>query len=183
MAFLPFDPSELNAKDKMIYDTMVSERKKHGAPFGGPYAALMNHPELCQKIEALGGYLKFQGHLKRNIYQFVVLAVAQSTKAAFEWVDHVEHAKAAGIPDEVLTTLQKNGINTQYPQPYQLAAEVLKYTLTWKNIPDDLQQKAIKQFGKLGFIELVILSGFYQLFSAINQGFNIPLNPGTISPW
>lgn len=184
MAKLPFDPTQLNAKEKSIYSAMVAERKKHGAPFGGPYAALMNHPELCQKIEALGGYLKFQGHLARDVYQFVVLAIAQSTRAAFEWVDHVNHAKAAGVPEEVITSLCSKGVvNPQFPQPYQLASEILNFSLHWQNIPEPLQQQAISQFTMYGYIEIVVLSGFYQMFSAVNQGFNVPLDPGAHSPW
>ncbi|MBX6324970.1 MAG: carboxymuconolactone decarboxylase, partial [Chthoniobacterales bacterium] len=92
MARLPFDPSKLSPDDLTLYRRIVERRKAKGAGFGGPYAALMNHPKLCAKIEALGFYLKFEGHLPRNIYQFVVLCVARHTGAAFEWVDHLKHA-------------------------------------------------------------------------------------------
>jgi 4-carboxymuconolactone decarboxylase len=59
----------------------------------------MNHTKLCAKIEDLGFYLKFQGHLPRNIYQFVILSVARSMGATFEWIDHAKHAEAAGVPE------------------------------------------------------------------------------------
>jgi 4-carboxymuconolactone decarboxylase len=84
LAELAFDPTALSVGDKAIYDAMVARRKSQGAPFGGPYAALMNHPQLCQKVEDLGYYLKFEGHLARDVYQFVVLSVARETKASFE---------------------------------------------------------------------------------------------------
>ncbi len=174
MAHLPFDPNQLDPKNKLIYDKMVAERKSHDAPFDGPYAALMNHPALCQKIEALGSYLKFQGHLSRNIYQFVVLAVAQYTKSIFEWDDHLEHAIAACVPKTIINTLKTHGISNQvYPAPYHLAAQVLDAALCWKNIPDRVQTDAINAYGMEGYVELVVLAGFYQMFSAINQGFNI----------
>jgi len=32
-------------------------------------------------------------------------------------------------------------------------------------------------------VEMVVLSGFYQLFSAINQGFAVSLPQGTASPF
>lgn len=174
MAHLPFDPNQLDTQNKMIYDKMVAERKSHNAPFDGPYAALMNHPVLCQKIEALGSYLKFQGHLPRNIYQFAVLAVAQYTKSTFEWADHLKHAIAAGVSEAIINLLKAQGVSSQgYPEPYHLAAQVLDAALSWKNIPDKIQIDAIKAFGMEGYLELVVLSGFYQMFSAINQGFDI----------
>lgn len=184
LAELPFDPSALNAGDKAIYEAMVARRKSQGAPFGGPYAALMNHPQLCQKVEDLGYYLKFEGHLTREVYQFVVLSVARETKAAFEWVDHVEHARAAGVPENVLDLLRVNGVSgAEFPDPYRLAAQVLQSTLRWQDIPAEVQSQAIQQYGMYGFVEIVVLSGFYQMFSAINQGFAVALPAGVKAPF
>lgn len=182
MSKLLFNPALLDPKDKSIYEAMAAKRKSQGAPFGGPYVALMNHPELCQKIEALGFFLKFQGHLPRDIYQFVVLSVARETKAAFEWADHVEHAKAAGVPEGILEMIGTHGISGAFQMPYQIAGQVLKATLVWQNIPEKVQAAAIKNFGMYGFIEIVVLSGFYQMFSAINQGFDITPNQSIQKP-
>lgn len=176
MSKLTFNPALLDSNDKSIYEAMVAKRKSEGAPFGGPYAALMNHPELCQKVEALGFFLKFKGHLPREVYQFVVLTVARETKASFEWADHVEHAKTAGVPEEVLEMVRIHGITGTFPMPYKIAAQVLEATLVWQNIPEKAQSAAINNFGMYGFIEIVVLSGFYQMFSAINQGFDISTN-------
>lgn len=173
MSKLPFHPENLDRKDKIIYEEMVARRQSQGAPFDGPYAALMNHPELCQKVEALGYYLKFQGHLSREVYQFIVLSVAKETKAAFEWDDHVEHARAAGVPETVIEAIKEQGISGAFPEPYRLAAQVLSATLIWQNIPEQVQTDAIRSYGIEGFIEIIVLSGFYQMFSAINQGFDI----------
>lgn len=183
MVKLPFNPDNLSPKERSIYEEMAARRKSQGAPFGGPYSALMNHPELCQKIEGLGFYLKFQGHLPRDVYQFIVLSVARETKSAFEWRDHAEHAVSAGVPEQVIESLRINGVIGQpFPEPYQRAALVLSATLAWKNIPEIVQSEAIKTFGILGFVEIVVLSGFYQMFSAINQGFDI-LPPGGQDPF
>lgn len=174
MVKLPFNPEILSHKERAIYEEMAAKRKNEGAPFGGPYAALMNHPELCQRIEALGFYLKFQGHLPRDVYQFVVLSVAKETNSAFEWYDHVDHAKASGVSEAVIEEVRTKGALTgEFQAPYQLAADVFKATFLWKNIPETIQTEAIQTFGILGFVELVVLSGFYQMFSAINQGLDV----------
>ncbi len=174
MASLPFDPDQLSPADRATYEAILKRRRQHGAPFDGPYAALMNHPALCQRIEELGFYLKFEGHLAREVYQFTVLAVARHTHAEFEWADHVEHARAAGIPADVIATLKNDGVLTgTFPPPYALAAQILAATLAWQNIPAPLQETAMATYGREGFLELVVLSGFYQMFSTINQGFDV----------
>jgi 4-carboxymuconolactone decarboxylase len=173
MSALPFDPAQLTPEDRALYDRLVARRREHGAPFDGPYAALMNHPQLCARVEELGFYLKFEGHLAREVYQFVVLSVAKETGAAFEWDDHIEHARAAGVPPEVIDALAAQGMAATFPAPYALAAQVLAHTLPWRSIPAGTQDAAITAYGLHGFLEIVILSGFYQMFSAINQGFDI----------
>lgn len=184
MAQLPFDPSTLSPEDRARYDRMVERRKSQGAGFGGPYAALMNHPQLCEKIEDLGYYLKFQGHLPRDVYQFVVLCVARRTGAAFEWIDHIQHAEAAGVPSSLISALQRGeDVSTVATTPYDIVAQLLDSTLSWRNIPQLVQDDAIKTFGVEGFVELVVLSGFYQMFSAINQGFDVTLPPGAEKPF
>ena len=184
MAQLPFDPSTLSPADRARYDRMVERRKAQGAGFGGPYAALMNHPQLCEKIEDLGYYLKFQGHLPRDVYQFVVLFVARRTGAAFEWADHVQHAEAAGVPSSLISALERDeDLGAVASSPYDLVTAVLASTLSWRNIPQSVQDRAIQTFGVEGFVELVVLSGFYQMFSSINQGFHVALPPGVEKPF
>ena len=76
----------------------AARRKTKGEGFGGPYLALLNHPELARRIEELGFFLKFEGTLPRPVYQFIVLTIARATGADYEWHDHIEHARAAGLP-------------------------------------------------------------------------------------
>jgi 4-carboxymuconolactone decarboxylase len=58
-------------------------------------------------------------------------------------------------------------------QPYALMQAILARTTAWQVVPDDLQAQAVAQWGKPGLVEIVVLSGFYQMFAAINQGFDI----------
>ena len=184
MAHLPFDPSTLSPPILRLTIAWWSDAKPQGAGFGGPYAALMNHPLLCEKIEDLGYFLKFQGHLPREIYQFVVLSVAKSTGAAFEWVDHVKHAEAAGVPSSAHQRPSKGrNCGRRVSSPYDLVTAVLASTLCWKNVPQAFRIEAIKRIGVEGFVELVVLSGFYQMFSAINQGLHVALPPGVENPF
>src|SRR6266849_9775007 len=97
MSELDMDPATLPADARALYEKMAARRKAQGEDFGGPYIALLNHPELARRIEELGFFLKFEGVLPRPIYQFIVLSVAQATGAAFEWQDHMQHALAAGL--------------------------------------------------------------------------------------
>src|SRR5262249_17036793 len=172
MTELDTNPATLPPDARALYEKMAPRRKAHGEGFGGPYLALLNHPELARRIEELGFFLKFEGALPRTIYQFIVLSVARATGAGFEWHDHIAHARAAGLPEAVIDGID-SGRSAALPEPYALAGAILAPTLAWRVVPDDLAARAVAQWGKPGLVEIVVLSGFYQMFAAINQGFNI----------
>lgn len=172
MTVLTMDPAKLPAVGRALFAEIAAKRKARGEHFGGPYIALLNHPELARRIEELGFFLKFEGVLPRPVYQFIVLSVARATGASYEWDDHVQHALAAGLAQDVVDSLGAGRTQT-LPQPYALLSAILSKTMVWQAVPDDLQARAVSEWGAEGLVEIVVVSGFYQMFAAINQGFAI----------
>jgi 4-carboxymuconolactone decarboxylase len=171
MSVLEMNPSRLSPEARALFAAVSAKRKAKGEGFGGPYIALLNHPELARRVEELGFYLKFEGVLPRVVYQFIVLSVANATGAAFEWHDHVKHALAAGLPADVVDAVGAGRAQTQ--EPYVLLGAILAKTMAWQPVPEELQAPAAAQWGVEGLVEIVVVSGFYQMFAAINQGFDI----------
>src|SRR5579863_7294063 len=124
MTVLAMDPAKLPAAGRALFAEMAARRNARGEHFGGPYIALLNHPELARRIEELGFFLKFDGVLPRPAYQFIVLTVAQATGAAYEWHDHVQHALAAGLPQAVVDDIGA-GRADRLPEPYALLRSIL----------------------------------------------------------
>ena len=172
MSALAMTPSALPPAGRALFAAISAKRKARGEGFGGPYIALLNHPELARRIEELGFFLKFEGVLPRPVYQFIVLSVAQATGAAFEWHDHVQHALAAGLSREVVDSFGA-GRMEMLPHPYSLLHAILTRTTAWQPLADELQTRAVAEWGREGLVEIVVVSGFYQMFAAINQGFDI----------
>ena len=170
MSVLDMDPAKFPAPARALYEHIAARRRAKGEGFGGPYLALLNHPALAERVEALGFYLKFEGVLPRVHYQFIVLSVARATGAGFEWQDHVQHARAAGLPQDIIDGI---GGAAALPHPFGLLRDILTKTLAWQLIPEAWQAQAAAEWGKDGLVEIVVVSGFYQMFAAINQGFDI----------
>ena len=184
MSVLEMDPSKLPPSVQATLDLIATKRRAHGEQFGGPYLALFNHPALAERIEALGYFLKFEGVLPRTAYQFIVLSVARATGAAFEWHDHVKHALSEGLPQSLVDGIADRS-SAILPHPYGLLRDILANTMAWRAVPDALQAQAAAEWGKEGLVEIVVLSGFYQMFAAINQGFDIhppAAVPGFVPP-
>jgi 4-carboxymuconolactone decarboxylase len=54
MTVLAMDPSALPAVGRALFAAISAKRKARGEDFGGPYIALLNHPELARRVEELG---------------------------------------------------------------------------------------------------------------------------------
>jgi 4-carboxymuconolactone decarboxylase len=78
VAELPDPIPDLRGEDLRTYEGMLARRARHGVGLYGPYVPLLHHPQLAARVEELGGYLKFEGRLPRDRYQFVVLAFAHA---------------------------------------------------------------------------------------------------------
>jgi 4-carboxymuconolactone decarboxylase len=58
-------------------------------------------------------------------------------------------------------------------EPYATALPVIEAAFKWQDVPEPAQDAAIARFGVKAYVELVVVTGFYQMFSAINQGFAV----------
>jgi 4-carboxymuconolactone decarboxylase len=182
MAGLPDTTANLTGKAKEIYDDILARRTAQGAKVRGLYIPLMNHPELAQHIERLGYFLKFEGKLPRDAYQFIVLSIARRTGVAFEWVDHVEHARAAGLSDALIDAILKSD-RAAIPHPYSLILDTIDIVLEFKSIPENLQDEMLQLYGVQGLLEVVTLCGLYQMVGEITEAFDVPLPEGTVKPF
>src|SRR5262252_151852 len=51
MSELDMNPATLPADARELYAAMAARRKAQGEGFGGPYLALLNHPEVARRVE------------------------------------------------------------------------------------------------------------------------------------
>lgn len=182
MVGLPDMTENLTGKAKEIYDDILARRTAQSAKVRGLYIPLMNHPELTQHIERLGYYLKFEGKLPRDAYQFIVLSIARRIGVAFEWVDHLAPAIAAGLSDALIEAVLKAD-RTTIPHPYSVILDTLDVVLEFKSIPENIQNEMINIYGVQGLLEVVTLCGFYQMVGEITQAFDVPLPQNAAKPF
>lgn len=183
MAQLPNPIPMLQGAQKKIYDEMNARRMKAaGHPLDGPYVPLMHNPELAGKVEALGYAMKFESKLPRDVYQFIVLSIGRRYGIAFEWVDHADSARKAGLPESVIEAILKRN-PAPLPDPYELIARSLDAILAFQSLPAEPQNRLIELFGTAGLVEIVVIAGFYQLIGVINQSFDVPLPPDKQAPF
>jgi 4-carboxymuconolactone decarboxylase len=179
MATLP-DLSALTPEAKAILDKISAKR---GPMRGGPYASLMHHPALAEKVADLGEFLRFNGTLPGDIRELAILVTARSVNQAYEWVAHARIGQKEGLPDDVIERVRTRGdlstLSARYAAPVRLVQRVLAY----ESIPQALFEQVRGEVGVNGVAELVTLAGHYRLIAGVLFAFDTPLPDGTPAPF
>jgi 4-carboxymuconolactone decarboxylase len=174
MARLPDPLDSLTPEARRVYDKIVAKR---GA-IRGPYAPLMHHPPLAERVGDLGEYLRFDSTLPGDVRELAILITARALKQPFEWYAHAPVAQKAGLPDDALERIRAGGDLGALPPRYARAARVVTHVLARESLPADLQATVMSEFGAGGLMELVVLAGYYQMIAGVLFAFDVPLPDG-----
>ncbi len=179
MARLPDVLDRLGPEARRVYDKIAAKR---GA-IRGPYAPLMHHPALAERVADLGEYLRFHSTLPGDVRELAILITARAASQPFEWAMHVPVARQAGLPEDVIERVRARGDLSTIPPPYSQAARVVEHVLARQSLPRALQDEVQAALGVTGLLELVTLAGFYQLIAGVLFAFDAPLPAGTPAPF
>jgi alkylhydroperoxidase family enzyme len=99
----PLPPEE---RDDATNELLASMRLGDGEVLN-IFATLAHHPRLLKRWSAFGGTLLFGGRLPGRERELLILRTAHTTKAVYEWAQHVAMGKAEGLTDEDIERAQQ----------------------------------------------------------------------------
>ncbi len=129
MARLPDPLDTLTPEAKRVYDKITAKR---GA-VRGPFASLMHHPALAERVGDLGEFLRFGGTLPGDIRELAILITARSVNQAYEWVAHARIARKEGLADDVIERVRTRGDLAALPPRYARPARVVQHVLAFES--------------------------------------------------
>jgi 4-carboxymuconolactone decarboxylase len=179
MARLPELPATLDAAAQRVADKIGAKR----GGVRGPFAALMHHPALAERIGDLGEYLRFGSTLPGDVREMAILIAARSVSQAYEWIAHARIARKEGLGDDVIERIRTRGDLGSLPPRLAKPARVVQHALAYESIPADLQAEVERELGRPGLIELVILAGQYRMIAGLLFAFDTPLPEGESAPF
>jgi 4-carboxymuconolactone decarboxylase len=179
MAQLPDPIDTLGPEARQVYDKIIAKR---GA-LRGPYAPLMHHPPLAERVGDLGEYLRFGSTLPGDVRELAILVTARAAGQPYEWTAHAPIARREGLPEEIIERVRTRGDLHALPARYAAAVRVVQHVLAREPVPRDLHDAVEKQYGVTGLLELVVLAGYYGLIAGVLFAFEVRVAPGTPAPF
>jgi 4-carboxymuconolactone decarboxylase len=133
----------------------------------GPFVVLLRSPELMQRVQKLGEYLRFETALSPAISEFATLIVARRWTQQFEWLTHVPLALREGVKPETIDALREGrrpeSLGAEEAIVYDFASELLEH----HGVCDATFKACQNRLGDRGIVELVGLLGYFVLISMV----------------
>jgi len=177
--FKELGESELSAEQKVVY------RKIADGPRGGvrgPFNVLLRCPQLADRAQQLGEYIRFGSTLDQRVMEFAIIITARHWTSQYEWYAHCRLALAAGldprIADELAQGRRPQGMKQDEAVAYDFCTELQR---THK-VSDATYAAAVKQFGEPGVVDLMAASGYYTMVAMILNVNETPLPDGVAPP-
>ena len=144
----------------------------------GPFIALLRSPQLMDRLQKVGEYLRFASSLEPRISEFVMCVVSRQWTQQFEWAVHVPLALTAGIQNETLESLADGrrpiGMAPDEALAYDFCAELERN----HGVCDATYRAAVDHFGERGLMDLLGLVGYFTTVSMVMNVAHTPPPPG-----
>lgn len=160
-----------DVQKKVVADIVAGPR----GSFVGPFVPLLRSPELENRLQKVGEYLRFGAAIGRRNTEFIILITARSWSQQFEWGQHAPIAQKEGIKPETIAAISEgrrpSNMTDEEDMLYNFADELLRN----KTVSDATFERVKAKFGEKGVIDLTALMGYYTTLAMI---MNVAQTPG-----
>jgi 4-carboxymuconolactone decarboxylase len=169
---------QMTPQQRSVADSIIATRKN----LDGPFTPWLRSPEMADRYQKVGEYVRFNTSLPKNLSEFAILITARHWTSQAEWLIHYPIAVAAGMKASVLDDLavkkRPRGMSADETLIYDFSIGLHEKK---GYLPDGLFDAAKARFGEKGVVDLIGLNGYYDVAAMTINAAQMPL-PGGAKP-
>jgi 4-carboxymuconolactone decarboxylase len=169
-AEIPLD--KMSPAQRTVADAIMSGPRKG---LRGPFNAWLRSPELADRLQKVGEYIRFNTSLDKRVNEMAILMTAQAWGSQYEWYAHAPLALKAGLDPAVVSAI---GAGRKPDNMKDDEAIVWEFTTQLRRdhaVDDATYAMAVDKFGEQGVMDLIAVNGYYDVVS-------MTLNVARIAP-
>src|SRR6201992_1800017 len=170
---------QLNAEQQAVAGEVL---KQSSAGLGGPYGMLIKSPELLKRYLLMTEYLRQKTSLPHRLNEMAILLEARLWDAQYEWWAHEPLARKAGVPDAVIEDIRAGKRPAAMQSDEAVVYGVVTEILNKRQLSDETFAKAKTTLGEQQVVDLVAVTGFYVMVSAVVIAGRIEIPGGGAPP-
>jgi 4-carboxymuconolactone decarboxylase len=156
--------ADLDADQQRIHDLIAAGPR---GSVGGPFPALLRSPHLCERVQDLGRFVRFESSLSGPARELAILVTARHWHAQYEWYAHARLARAEGVDQTVIDAVRDDDHSPLDDGELQLVRTFATTLLSTGRVSDETHERAVAMLGERGVVELVGTIGYYCLVSLV----------------
>jgi 4-carboxymuconolactone decarboxylase len=153
---------KMSPAQRSVADAIMSGPRKR---MSGPFNAWLRSPELADRLQKVGEYVRFNSSLDRRINEMAILMTAQAWGTQYEWYAHAPLAIKAGLDPAIVAAI---GAGRKPDNMKDDEAIVWEFTTQLRRdhgVDDAIYARALEKFGEAGIMDLVGVNGYYDVVS------------------
>lgn len=173
-------PETMTPRQRELSDRIAGKR----GGTRGPFLCWLHSPELCDRVEALGSYARFESSLDLSLRELILLIAARHFDAQYSWNAHIDRCVEAGVSREALGQLARRerpdfaGKRDQ-EVIYRFCTELLDDHF----VSDATFGEAYELFGSAGCVDIVGTLGNFSMLAFCLNAFQVDLQPDREPPY
>ena len=156
--------------------------KQSSAGLGGPYGMLIKSPELLKRYLLMTDYLRQKTSLPHRLNEMAILLEARLWDAQYEWWAQEPLARKAGLPGAIIEDIRAGKLPGSMQPDEAIVYDVVTELLNKRQLSDDTFGKAKQILGEQQVVDLVAVTGFYVMVSAVVIAGRIAIPNGGAPP-
>lgn len=168
------DKDTLAPRQRELFDRIVGAR---GA-VRGPFNAWLYSPELCDRVEALGKYLRFDSNISMTLKEVAVLVVARRFRSNYVWQAHERFALQHGVTQDVIDAIREGRVPDFHDTDQRLVYEYAHQMMTDSRVSDATWTAMVAILGEPRMVEFTAFIGNFAMVSLAVNTFAVDLPEG-----
>ena len=173
--FKPLTYRDMTPEQKKMFESLISGERR-GA--GGPFNVLLRSPEMGDLAQKFGASMRFHSSIPPKLNELAIIITARHWTSHYEWYAHRRAAANQGLKPAIIEAIaagkRPTGMAADEEAVYNFCTELL----TNKQVSDATFQAAKDKFGERGVVDLIGVTGYYQLVSMLLNVDRYPLPDG-----
>ena len=177
--FPELKPEQMSPEQKKVAEAIMSGPRKS---LSGPFNAWLRSPELADRLQKVGEYIRFNTSLPHRLNEFAILITAREWSSQYEWYAHYPLAIKAGLNPQVAADLAAGKRPADMQEDEKIVYDFSIQLHRDKKVSDDTFKAAVAKFGEAGVMDLIGVNGYYDLVSMTLNTAEVNVPPGETPP-
>jgi 4-carboxymuconolactone decarboxylase len=173
--FKPLTYAEMSAPQKKMFENLISGERRGAS---GPFNVLLRSPEMGDLAQQFGAANRFHSSIPPKLNELAIIITARHWTSQYEWYAHRRAAQTAGLSQGIIDAVAAGTRPASMAADEQAVYDFVNELLTSKQVSDATFKAARERFGERGVVDLIGVSGYYQLVSMLLNVDRYPLPAG-----